>query len=231
MSSIQSHIVFILILTEFGSLRGNQQARQVTFLAVYLSQAWGNQSSMREIEDIILSSVEKDLEMSSQLMVNPGLIEVSVSGTFKTEHILNSSGDNLGSVVIKGGKGEGVFTGGENLVLMFKKPSAWKNLYELQDGEAAVGKAQPPKKLSQAFDIELEDQVYHLTPGGKKGRSWTLRDGQGSEICEILPRGGLKRGAKIQVEAQISLKLLVFVYCLVVRRWQEESFSGDALDD
>ena len=169
--------------------------------------------------------------MSSRIMVDLGLIEVSVSGTLKTTHVFDNSGESLGSVVIKGGKGEGVFTGPDNLVLMFKKPSVWKNQYFLEEGKEVVGKAQPPKKLSQALDIEFEDQVYHLTPGGSKGRSWTLKDGQGHEICEVLPRGGLKRGAKIQVETQVSLKLLVFAYCLVVRRWQEESFSADAMDD
>lgn len=169
--------------------------------------------------------------VSSQNMINQGLIEVTVSGTFKTEHDFDSSGNSLGSLVIKGGKGEGVFTGDDELSLMFKKPSAWKNQYELQEGKDVIGKAQPPKKLSKAFDIELEGQMVHLTPGGSKGRSWTLKDGQGHEICEVLPRGGLKRGAKIQVETQVSLKLLVFAYCLVVRRWQEESFSADAMDD
>jgi hypothetical protein len=154
------------------------------------------------------------------------VIEVTVSGTFKTEHVFNTPEGILGALTIKGSKGEGRFIGADEVPLDFKRPSVWKNQYELQDGTAVIGKAHPPKKLKRAFEIDFEGEIYHLTPGGSKMRSWTLKNIQGQGICEVLPRGGLKRGAYIKIGAEIPLKLLVFVYCLVLKRWREESAAA-----
>ncbi len=154
------------------------------------------------------------------------LIEVTVKGTFKTEHVFNSGEGVLGVLTIKGAKGEGIFSGADEVVLEFKRPSVWKNQYELQQGPTTIGKAHPPKKLKRAFEINLEGTIYHLAPGGSKMRSWTLANMRGQGICEVLPRGGLKRGALMKIGAEIPLKLLVFVYCLVIKRWQEESASA-----
>jgi hypothetical protein len=163
-------------------------------------------------------------------MVDANQIEISVSGGFKTEHVFNAPEGTLGSVKIKGGKGEGVFTGTENLVLEFKKPSVWKNQYELHEGKETIARAEPLKKMKPDFQIGFDDQVYHLSPGGNKARSWTMRTSQGDDVYEVLPKGGLKRGAIIEIKTKIPLSLLVFGYCLVVRRWQEDAFSGDGLD-
>ncbi len=154
------------------------------------------------------------------------VIEVTVSGTFKTEHVFNTPEGILGALTIKGSKGEGRFIGADEAPLDFKRPSVWKNQYELQDGTAVIGKAHPPKKLKRAFEIYFEGEIYHLTPGGSKMRSWTLKNIQAQGICEVLPRGGLKRGAYIKIGAEIPLKLLVFVYCLVLKRWREESAAA-----
>ncbi len=154
------------------------------------------------------------------------VIEVTVSGTFKTEHVFNTSAGVLGKLVIKGSKGEGSFTGADNSILAFKKPSVWKSDYELQEGNTIISRAHPPKKLKRAFDVDFDGGLYKLTPGGSKLRSWTLSNEQGQQVCEILPRGGLKRGALIRIGAEIPLKLLVFGYCLVVKRWQEESAAA-----
>lgn len=166
--------------------------------------------------------------MTDQAELKADVIEVTVSGTFKTEHVFNTPEGILGALVIKGSKGEGRFVGADDAALEFKKPSVWKSQYELQEGNATIAKAHPPKKLKRAFEIDFEGEIYHLSPGGSKMRSWTLRNVQGQGICEILPRGGLKRGAYIKIGAEIPLKLLVFVYCLVVRRWQEESAAAGA---
>ena len=131
-------------------------------------------------------------------------------------------------MTIKGSKGEGSFIGADEVVLDFKKPSVWKNQYELQEGTTIIGKAHPPKKLKRAFEIDIEGDIYNLSPGGSKMRSWMIRNNQGQGICEILPRGGLKRGAFLKIGAEIPLKLLVFSYCLVVKRWQEESAGAAA---
>lgn len=154
------------------------------------------------------------------------LIEVTVSGTFKTEHVFNVQEGILGALTIKGSKGEGKFLGADESVLEFKKPSIWKDRYELLEGNATIGQAHTPKKLKRAFQIDLVGEIYELGPGGSKLRSWTLKNDQGQGICEIVPRGGLKRGAFLKIGSEIPLKLLVFVYCLVTKRWQDESTAA-----
>lgn len=166
--------------------------------------------------------------MTDQAELKTDLIEVTVSGTFKTEHVFNTPDGALGTLAIKGSKGEGNFVGADDAVLEFKKPSVWKNQYELEEAGAVIGKAHPPKKLKRAFEIDLEGEIFHLVPGGSKMRSWTLQNAQGSGICEVLPRGALKRGALIKIGAEIPLKLLVFTYCLVAKRWQEEASAAAA---
>lgn len=161
-----------------------------------------------------------------QAELKADLIEVTVKGTFKTEHVFNTVEGILGTLTIKGTKGEGIFIGADEVILEFKRPSVWKNQYELQEESTTIGMAHPPKKLKRAFEINLEGTIYHLAPGGSKMRSWTLANMHGQGICEVRPRGGLKRGALIKIGAEIPLKLLVFVYCLVTKRWQEESASA-----
>lgn len=163
-----------------------------------------------------------------QAELKTDVIEVTVSGTFKTEHVFNTPDGVLGTLTIKGTKGEGNFVGADESVLDFKKPSVWKNQYELQDGNAVIGTAHPPKKLKRAFEINLDENIYALTPGGSKMRSWTLHNSQGRGISEVIPRGALKRGAYIKIGSEIPLKLLVFMYCLVIKRWQEESSAAAA---
>jgi len=161
-----------------------------------------------------------------QAELKADVIEITVSGTFKTEHVFNTPEGVLGALTIKGSKGEGKFIGADDAALEFKKPSVWKNQYELEDEAAVIGKAHPPKKLKRAFEIDLEGEIFQLVPGGSKTRSWTLKNSQGQGISEILPRGGLKRGAYIKIGAEIPLKLIVFTYCLVVKRWQEEAAAA-----
>lgn len=163
-----------------------------------------------------------------QAELKTDMIEVTVSGTFKTEHVFNVQEGILGMLTIKGSKGEGKFLGADELALDFKKPSIWKDRYELLEGNDTIGQAHTPKKLKRAYQIDLSGETYELAPGGSKLRSWTLKNDRGEGICEVLPRRGLKRGAYIKIGSEIPLKLLVFVYCLVTKRWQEESTAAAA---
>jgi hypothetical protein len=161
-----------------------------------------------------------------QAELKADLIEVTVSGTFKTEHVFNTQGGILGTLTVRGSKREGKFLGADESALDFKKPSIWKDRYELLEGNSTIGKAHPPKKLKRTYQIDFTGEIYQLARGGSKLRSWTLTNTRGQGICEVLPRGGLKRGAFIKIGSDIPLNLLVFVYCLVIKRWQEESTAA-----
>ena len=159
----------------------------------------------------------------SDLEIRADLIQVLESGIIKTEHVFHAADGVLGILNLKTGKSEGLFTtpGGQEHI--FKKISAWKSIYEWKDGSSLVASAKPPKALSRAFVIDFEGTGFGLFPGGSKLRSWKVKNTSNQEICEIQPRGAFKRGALIKIRADIPVGLLVFSYCLVSKRWQEQS--------
>jgi hypothetical protein len=165
----------------------------------------------------------RENKLVEALELKADLIEVTVKGTFITEHMFRAPDGVLGILTINSSKGEGKFLGNDDGGVTFKKPSFWKNNYELYEGSSPLAAAHPPKKLSRAFEIDFKGEVFHLAPGGTKMRSWTMANSQGQRISEILPRGVFKRGAYLKIGAAIPLYLLVFGYYLVIRRWQEEA--------
>jgi hypothetical protein len=158
--------------------------------------------------------------------INADWIEVSVKGTFKTEHVFVSNNQIFGKMALNAAKSEGFFLGADETQLKIRKTSFWKAQYELIQDEKVICTASPRGALKRAFDINCDDLFVELKPGGSKLRSWTLRNSQGGGLCEFLPRKSLKRGARIRIGAEIPLPLIVLCYILVIRRWQEESSAS-----
>ena len=151
------------------------------------------------------------------------LIEVIETGVFKSEHLFHYGGGVLGVLSLKTGRSEGNFKAESGEEYNFKKTSPWKSHYEWRDNTSLVASAIPKGKLSRAFIIEYQGIVYGLLPGGSKLRSWKIKKSSTQDICEYIPRGIFKRGAMIKIGAEIPVGLLVFCYCLVSKRWQEQS--------
>jgi hypothetical protein len=151
------------------------------------------------------------------------VIEVIETGAIKTVHNFNTPAELLGQLHMTGSKSQGQFQGADGTNLEFRKVSFWKSNYELRQGEEIISSAVPQGKLRRAFWIEFNGTQYRLFPGGKGLRSWMLNDASDQVISMIKPRGAFKRGALIAVKSEISLPLLVFIYCLVKKRWQEQS--------
>jgi hypothetical protein len=149
--------------------------------------------------------------------------EVIETGVFKTEHVFQSSTQVFGLLILKAGKSAGTFTGADESTLDFSKTSFWKSHYELRQGSAVLGSAAPRGKLRRAFLISFDDEIFGLFPGGSKLRSWKIKNYQDQVLCEIHPRGALKRGAILKIFSPVPFNLLVFSYCLVIKRWQEQS--------
>jgi hypothetical protein len=162
-------------------------------------------------------------KMMNHEMIAVDVIEVVETGVFKTEHVFQSTTHVFGVLTLKAGKSEGVYSGADGTTLEYKKTSFWKSNYELRQGSAAVASAAPRSKLSRAMVLSFEADVYGLFPGGKGLRSWILKNIQNQVICEIRPRKAFKRGGYLKILSPISFNLLVFVYCLVQKRWQEQS--------
>jgi len=153
------------------------------------------------------------------------LIEVLEKGTFNTEHTFMTSSGMLGVLNLKSGRTEGIFQGADGSNLLFKKTSFWKSNFDLRQGGMILSTAAPRGRLSRALRIDFDSMEYGLHPGGSKLRSWVIKDCQDQVICELDPRGLLKRGALIRIIQEVPLPLVVFAYCLVSRRWQEQSSS------
>jgi hypothetical protein len=153
-------------------------------------------------------------------------IEVSVKGTFKTEHYFAANYQSLGKLLLNAARSEGIFHGADESQLMIRKNGFWKAVYEIRQDGRLIGKATPRGAFKRAFDIDYEDMPIALTPGGSRLRSWSVRDSKGGVLCEFLPRKSLKRGAQIRIGAELPLPLIILCYILVIRRWQEESSSA-----
>ena len=159
----------------------------------------------------------------SDLEIKADVIEVVESGVFKTKHVFNSASGSLGILEMKTGRSEGLFTATDGKEYTFKKTSAWKSNYELKEGSYLTAAAMSLKALSRAFKIDFQGMGYGLLPGGSKMRSWKVRNTSNQELCEIQPRGAFKAGARILIRADIPVNLMVFCYCLVSKRWKEQS--------
>ncbi|NQS92089.1 MAG: hypothetical protein HQ574_06725 [Chloroflexi bacterium] len=151
------------------------------------------------------------------------VIEVGVSGIFKTEHVFATPAGILGVLTLNVGISEGEFQGADGSTLVYKKTSFWKSNFEYFDGVSVIATAEPIGKLRRGLRLNLDGEHLGLFPGGSKLRSWTIKDPRDQILCEILPRGAFKRGAYLRIKAQFHLRWLVFGYCLVTKRWQEES--------
>jgi hypothetical protein len=156
------------------------------------------------------------------------LITVIESGVFKTEHIFATQSDVLGVLTLNARKTKGTFTGSGDLPLIFEKISFWKNQYELKQEGAVLASAAPRGGLSRIFIIIFEGKPYALIPGKGLSRSWMLKNSQDQFLCEFKPRGMFKRGSMLRILNQIPSSLLVFTYCLVSKKWQEQSASAAA---
>ena len=154
------------------------------------------------------------------------LIAVIETGIFKTEHLFGTQSDTLGVLTLNAGKTKGTFTGQEDLSLIFDKISFWKSHYELKQEGAVIASAAPRGGLSRVLIITFEDELFVLLPGKGMSRNWILKNSQDQIICEFKPRGTFKRGAMLKILNQISISLLVFSYCLVIIKWQQQSAAA-----
>ena len=160
--------------------------------------------------------------------VSTDVIAVFESGIFKTEHVFGTNTDLLGTLIMNSVKTKGTFTGTEDLSLDFEKIHFWKNQYEIKHGGMVMGSAAPRGVLSRVFILSLGEESYLLSPGKGFSRVWTLRNARGQILCEIKPRGIFKRGAMFRILYQLPITLLVFSYCLVRKRWQDQSAAAAA---
>ena len=149
-------------------------------------------------------------------------VQVIERGLFKSEHIFGSSTDLLGMLTLNASKSRGNYTGSDGRNFDFEKTSPWKSHFQFSERGVTLGNAESRGILKRGLVLVFENENYALLPGGSRFRSWVLRDSQELILCECRPRGAFKRGAQIRIINPLPFALLVFTYCLVTKRWQEQ---------
>ena len=150
------------------------------------------------------------------------IIEVVETGFIKTEHVFKTLNEIYGVFTLNAGKSSGSYAGSNGLSLRFTKTNFWRSHYDFQQDGAVLGSAAPRGKLSRSFLISFEEELFGLFRGGKL-RSWVIKNNLDQVLCEFRPRGVFKRGAIITILSPLPFNLLLFSYCLVSKRWQEQS--------
>jgi len=150
------------------------------------------------------------------------IIEVVETGFIKTEHVFKTLNEIYGVFTLNAGKSGGSYSGSDGSSLKFIKTKFWRSHYDLMKNGAVLGSAAPRGKLSRSFLISFEEELFGLFRGGKL-RSWVIKNNLDQVLCEFRPRGVFKRGAIITILSPLPFNLLLFSYCLVNKRWQEQS--------
>jgi hypothetical protein len=158
--------------------------------------------------------------------IRADLVVTSVSGTFSTEHLFQTSAGILGVLKLKSSKAKGSFQTADGTVYDFDHAAFLKPNYQLKLDDEVLIRSEKRSTLGRQLKVHVNGKTYLLRPGGGTTRSWTLWDEDEYKVCEIQPKGVFSRGAKILIRQEIEMPLLVFTYCLVIKRWQEESSAG-----
>ena len=160
-------------------------------------------------------------------MNNEGLsadiVEVIERGFFKTEHIFGVSDEILGLLNLNAGKTKGKYTSSDGKHFDFERINFWKSQYQFSESGVALGNAAAQGFFKRSLAVVFENENYFLVPGGSPIRSWRLVDSREQILAKYKPRGAFKRGAQIRIINPLPYALLVFGYCLVSKRWQEQS--------
>jgi len=154
------------------------------------------------------------------------LIEVRVAGIFKTRHTFFTSSQELGTLLIKGGRSCGMFQGADSEKYQIEQPSIWKKYYQIREENEVLGTAKPPGFFSRNFMIDMEDSLFELPPVKFWSNQYYLKDAAGQIMSDIQSRGTFKRGALVSIYQPISLPLLVLTYFLVTKNWQEQNAAA-----
>jgi hypothetical protein len=150
-------------------------------------------------------------------------IEVNVRGFFKTTHRFISSSGDLGEIVCPAFGQEGDFHGDRGKILSLRKKHWLGNAFELLEGDKVRGAAEQRRMLARDINVWFDGREYTLQPAGLLNQGWYLIDHQGLTLLEVQPQGLLKQGAYIVPSAALDADLVVFVYFLIYRRWQDDA--------
>ncbi|MGD2177198.1 MAG: hypothetical protein PVG71_05185 [Anaerolineae bacterium] len=159
-------------------------------------------------------------------------VEVTVSGVFRTRHLVQTATGILGELTMPALRRKAVFRTAGGRELIIERTSWWRGTYELREDGAVLGTARPLGIFRRENVVRFGDHDYRLRAAGFWGRIWHLVDdgpaAEGEIVVAFRPRGVFRRGAILQILSPVDLHLLVFAYYVVNARWQEQSAAAGA---
>lgn len=89
----------------------------------------------------------------------------------------------------------------------------------LRSGDGVLASAEKPSAFRRRFDVTVTDRRFTLEPGAPWSRRLVLRHGA-RERGSIEPEGLLTRKARIDLPADLSLPVRIFLSFLVLVLWK-----------
>ncbi|HSR43484.1 MAG TPA: hypothetical protein VLL48_14955 [Longimicrobiales bacterium] len=89
----------------------------------------------------------------------------------------------------------------------------------LRSGDRVLASAEKPSAFRRRFDVTVTDRRFTLEPGAPWSRRFVLRHGA-RERGFIEPEGLLTRKARIDLPADLSLPVRIFLSFLVLVLWK-----------
>lgn len=159
-------------------------------------------------------------------------VEVTVSGLFKTRHLVQTATGILGELTMPAVRKRAFFRTAEGRELVIERTSWWRGTYELREDGTVLGTARPLGIFRRKNVVRFGDRDYWLIAAGFWGRIWHLVGdepaAQGEIVATFHPRGVFRRGAILRILRAVDLDLLFFSYYVVNARRQEQTAAAGA---
>lgn len=152
------------------------------------------------------------------------IVEVRASGLFTTRHRFLINDQEVGVLTLRSGRLRGTYQGaGLDEDYWIEQPRALKKEYLLGQGSSAIGAVKSLNRGKSGLLVRFRDLEYKASPQGPWGKTWLVKRTAGKIAFVIKPRGFFKSGGVILINTEIEILLLVFLYALINRKWQDEN--------
>ena len=141
-------------------------------------------------------------------------IVVDVGGFWTTEHVFRSVAGTLAVLKVPAGMSEGSYQAPSGRQVVVRRSGCLSRSYELTDGGAVRGAAEPQGLFKQGYLIRFDDQELDLVPEGLFRQGWLLVDAGDRVVLRLDPRGIFQRGARLLAPYPIEFPLAVLAYYL-----------------
>lgn len=155
-------------------------------------------------------------------------IRISITGLLTTHHCFYTPEGRWGELILPALSNQGCFRCDDGSEFLVRKVHWLGTAHEMLVGRSVLGTADRPGVLSQDIVIDFRGRQYRLQPEGVLKNGWHLSDAGGNRLLEARLCGILQEEAVLTTVLPLDRELIVFVYCLIWMRRQEEAAATAA---